>query len=56
MNGTGKLNNPDYPEQWVKEGDVVEMEIEGLGRLKNTIVKEEEGDFSILARKKVQSI
>jgi len=52
LNNTGKLNNPDYPEQWLKEGDIVEMEIEGIGKLKNTIVKEED-DFSILARKKM---
>lgn len=51
LNGTGKLNDPNYREQWLKEGDVVEMEIDGLGRLHNTIVKEED-DFSILARKK----
>ena len=52
LNGTGKLNDPNYPEQWLQEGDVVEMEIEGLGRLSNTIVKEEDG-FSILAKKKL---
>ncbi len=51
LNGTGKLNDPDYKEQWLQEGDVVEMEIEGLGKLNNTIVKEE-SDFSILRRKK----
>ncbi len=51
LNGTGKLNNPDYKEQWLKEGDVVEMEIDNLGRLSNTIVKSE-SDFSILALKK----
>ena len=51
LNGTGKLNNPDYREQWLQEGDVVEMEIDGLGKLINTIVKEE-SDFSILAQKK----
>jgi hypothetical protein len=51
LNGTGKLNNPDYKEQWLKEGDVVEMEIDGLGKLSNTIVKDE-SDFSILALKK----
>jgi fumarylacetoacetate (FAA) hydrolase len=38
-------------EQWLQPGDVVEMEIEGLGMLKNTIVKED-SDFSILALKK----
>ncbi|RAJ75443.1 fumarylacetoacetate (FAA) hydrolase [Chitinophaga dinghuensis] len=51
LNGTGKLNNPDYQEQWLQAGDVVEMEIAGLGTLKNTIVKED-SDFSILALKK----
>ena len=51
LNGTGKLNNPDYPEQWLQEGDVVEMEIDALGKLSNTIVKDE-SDFSILGLKK----
>lgn len=51
LNGTGKLNNPDYVEQWLQPGDVVEMEVEGLGLLKNTIVKEDT-DWSILKRKK----
>ncbi len=51
LNGTGKLNDPNYAEQWLQAGDVVEMEITGLGLLRNTIVKEESG-FSILAKKK----
>lgn len=51
LNGTGKLNDPNYTEQWLQEGDIVEMEITGLGKLSNTIVKDET-DFSILARKK----
>ncbi|HEY5407089.1 MAG TPA: fumarylacetoacetate hydrolase family protein [Ginsengibacter sp.] len=51
LNGTGKLNDPEYKEQWLQEGDKVEMEIENLGRLVNTIVKDE-SDFSILALKK----
>ena len=51
LNGTGKLNNPDYKEQWLQEGDEVEMEIETFGKLKNTIVKDE-SDFSIMALKK----
>ncbi len=51
LNGTGKLNDPNYQEQWLKEGDVVEMEIDGLGKLSNTIVKDE-SDFSILSLKK----
>jgi len=51
LNGTGKLNDPNYAEQWLKAGDVVEMDIESLGKLSNTIV-EEESDWSILQRKK----
>jgi fumarylacetoacetate (FAA) hydrolase len=51
LNGTGKLNDPDYKEQWLQDGDVVEMEIDGLGKLSNTITKED-SDFSILALKK----
>ncbi len=52
LNGTGLLNNPDFVPQWLQEGDVVEMEIDALGKLSNTIVKDE-SDFSILALKKV---
>jgi fumarylacetoacetate (FAA) hydrolase len=52
LNGTGKLNDPEYPEQWLKAGDVVDMEITGLGILSNTIA-EEESDFSILGLKKM---
>jgi fumarylacetoacetate (FAA) hydrolase len=51
LNGTGKLNDAAYQEQWLKEGDVVELEIDGLGTLSNTIVAEE-NDWSILGRKK----
>jgi fumarylacetoacetate (FAA) hydrolase len=51
LNGTGKLNNPDYTEQWLQAGDTVEMEIEGIGKISNTIVAEE-SDFSILKKKK----
>ena len=51
LNGTGKLNDANYKEQWLQAGDIVEMEIDGLGKLSNTIVKDE-SDFSILGRKK----
>lgn len=51
LNGTGRLNNPDYEEQWLKEGDQIELEVEGLGILKNKIAKDE-SNFSILERKK----
>lgn len=52
LNGTGKLNDAGYTEQWLKEGDTIEMEIKGLGILRNTIVKED-SDWSILSRKKI---
>lgn len=51
LNGTGKLNNPDYREQWLQQGDRIEMEIDGLGQLSNIIEKEDCG-FSLLASKK----
>lgn len=51
LNGTGRLNNPDYKEQWLQEGDVVEMEIDQLGMLSNHIVREE-SEMSLLERKK----
>lgn len=52
LNGTGLLNDPNYQPQWLQEGDVVEMEIDELGLLSNTIVKDD-SDFSILALKKI---
>ena len=51
LNGTGLLNDPAFKPQWLQPGDVVEMEITGLGRLSNTII-EEDTDWSILALKK----
>jgi fumarylacetoacetate (FAA) hydrolase len=51
LNGTGKLENPEYVEQWLQPNDVVEMEIDGLGKLSNTIIAEET-DWSILQLKK----
>jgi fumarylacetoacetate (FAA) hydrolase len=51
LNGTGVLNDPEYTEQWLKDGDIVEMKITGLGILNNTISKADT-DFSILALKK----
>ena len=51
LNGTGLRNDPDYKPWWLKDGDVVEMEIEGLGRLKNSVTKVP-SEHSILALKK----
>lgn len=51
LNGTGLLNNSNYPTQWLQPGDLVEMDITGLGVLSNVIVKAK-SDFSILSLKK----
>jgi fumarylacetoacetate (FAA) hydrolase len=51
LNGTGKLNDPSYRDQWLHKGDLVEMEIDQLGTLTNTIVAEK-SEWSILKRKK----
>ena len=51
LNGTGLLHDSEFKPQWLQPGDVVEMEITGLGRLCNTIIKEDT-DFSILSLKK----
>ncbi len=52
LNGTGLLNDSNYNPQWLQEGDVVEMEITGLGKLTNTI-KKVDTDFSLLKLKKM---
>ena len=51
LNGTGKLNDPGYTEQWLQEKDVVELEVDGLGLLSNTIVRED-SDLSLFRKKK----
>ena len=51
LNGTGKRNNPEYKERWVKENDEIEMQIDGLGKLTNKIIKSE-SNHSILKLKK----
>jgi fumarylacetoacetate (FAA) hydrolase len=51
LNGTGKLNDPNYEAQWLQANDTVKMAIDGLGTLENTI-KAEATDWSILAQKK----
>ncbi len=51
LNGTNKLNNAAHVAQWLQEHDEVVMEIEGLGKLYNTI-KKDDSSFSILDLKK----
>jgi len=53
LNGTGKLKDANYTAQWLQPNDAVEMTIDALGTLSNTIVKEET-DWSILRQKKNQ--
>jgi fumarylacetoacetate (FAA) hydrolase len=55
LNGTGKLNDPNYEEQWLKEGDFVELEVDQLGILSNTIVAEET-EHTILNRKDAKAL
>ncbi len=50
LNGTAKLKDPNAKPQWLQLGDVVELEIDQLGVLRNTFVLESE--FSLLAQKK----
>jgi fumarylacetoacetate (FAA) hydrolase len=38
INGTNKLKHSDFTEMWLKENDVVEMEIENLGKITNKII------------------
>lgn len=52
LNGTGLKRDPSYQPRWLRSGDVVEMEITGLGRLVSK-VKAARTDHSILALKKM---
>jgi fumarylacetoacetate (FAA) hydrolase len=51
LNGTGKLKDPQYNEQWLKAGDTIELEVDGLGILRN-IIEAEETEWSLFAQKK----
>ena len=51
LNGTGKLENINYKEQWLQPNDRVELRVEGLGILSNMIIQDKT-EFSILALKK----
>jgi fumarylacetoacetate (FAA) hydrolase len=56
LNGTkmleAKQKGKEYNSVWLKDGDTIELEITGLGRLKNKIVKVKK-DYSISKKKKV---
>ncbi len=51
LNGTNKLSDDDYISQWLQPGETIELEVEGLGILRNQI-KTSENNFSILDLKK----
>lgn len=55
LNGTwaieAKEKNKEFTPIWIQPGDVMELEIEGLGKLNNRLVLSE-NDYSILAKKK----
>ena len=57
LNGTrtleAKEKGEEYTPIWIKNGDTMELEITGLGVLKNRFLKAQE-DYSILAKKKNQ--
>jgi len=39
INGSGKALDSNYKEKWLREGDKIEMQIEKLGKISNTITK-----------------
>jgi len=51
LNGTGLFHDKNYKVQWLQPGDVVDMEIDGLGRISNTMILDK-SDLSILSLKK----
>ena len=55
LNGTAAIQAKEKGEEftpvWLKEGDAIELEITGLGRLSNKIIKSPD-EYSILAKKK----
>ena len=51
LNGTGKLKDPGYTEQWLEPGDKIELKIDGLGILQNQILADPD-NYSILQLKK----
>jgi len=53
LNGTGLLNDPDYPVRWLQPKDQIELQITGLGTLQNVMQPDQDGGgFSLMALKK----
>jgi fumarylacetoacetate (FAA) hydrolase len=55
LNGTAKRLDASYTEQWLESGDRITLQIDQLGELSNTIVREP-GTYSLLALKKANSV
>ena len=51
INGSKKALDPNYIERWLKEEDEIEMQIEGLGKIRNKI-KKIDSTHSLLKLKK----
>ena len=53
MNGTAMFHNKKHVPQWLRPGDKIKLEVEGLGTLENTLVLEEDS-FSLLNQKNME--
>ena len=51
INGSRRKENSDYKDQWLEEGDQIELQIEGLGKITNKIIKSK-SKHSLLKLKK----
>tara|TARA_B100001564_G_scaffold29043_1_gene21432 strand:- start:846 stop:1823 length:978 start_codon:yes stop_codon:yes gene_type:complete len=51
INGTKKRNDKNYVERWLRQGDIIKMEIESIGNISNKIVRSN-NDHSIQKLKK----
>ena len=51
INGTKKRADKNYIDRWLKEGDIIKMEIESIGNISNKIIKSK-NDHSIQKLKK----
>ena len=51
LNGSGKRKNNNFEEKWLEEGDIIKMEVEKLGTIKNKITRSK-SKHSLLSIKK----
>jgi len=55
LNGTGRLSNAEFNEQWLQPDDKIELKIEGLGVLANIITREDD-DFPFTSLECIGSV